>query len=197
MIKQIILMMILLSVLVTAYNPADKLTDLESGKNLTISMKEYTRNYVKIREGSAVQFCTYDAQNNILAYNTIIIKEITQEKTKALLSIRGRKYEEIELRLGNDYKINFTGDKKIPFMFIKEDILHYDENPNERNIILLFNVPQFRRETLPEIEPITRDNIEGAGQKKELFTPLRVIFLILIIGIITALIILFKKDKLN
>ena len=190
-------MIILLSVIVTAYNPADKLTDLESGKNLTISMKEYTRNYVKIREGSAVQFSTYDAQNNILAYNTIIIKEITQEKTKALLSIRGRKYEEIELRLGNDYKINFTGDKKIPFMFIKEDILHYDENPNERNIILLFNVPQFRRETLPEIEPITRDNIEGAGQKKELFTPLRVIFLILIIGIITALIILFKKDKLN
>ena len=184
-------MMILLSVLVAAYSPEDQITDLEKGENLTLSLHQYTRNFIKIREGSTVQFSTYDAKERILAYNTIRIDSITPEKTTASLSIRGRKYEQIELKLGNDYKVNFTDDKIIPFMFIKEDTLHYSEDPNERNVVLLFNVPQFQTRELPKAEPITQDNIQGA-EKKELFTPIRIIFLVMIIVIITALIILFK-----
>ena len=195
MIKQILIIMILCTMLVTAYNPTEKLTELEKGKNITLRLQEYTRSYVRIKEGSTAQFSTYDEKNRILSYNTIIIKEITPEKTKLSLSVRGRKFEDVELKLGENYKVNFTDDKKIPFMFIKYDTLHYSDNPEEKSIILLFNVPQFQMKEIESPEPITTDNIYGVSQKKETFTPLRIVFLVLIIGIITALIIMFKKSE--
>ncbi len=194
MIKQVILMIVILSSSVLAYNPSEPLTELGYGENTTLKLQPFTRHYLKIYEGSSVQFSTYTREGNIKAYNSIIIKEIGEKETAALLSIKGKKYEEIRLKLGKNYKVEFNG--SIPFMFIKEDTLHYEINPKERYIILYFNVPQFQieRETATGRAVINFDDIEGV-KKEETISLSKAIILLLGITAIAGTFVLFKRSK--
>lgn len=196
MIKYIILMIVLCSSLVLAYNPYDPFAKVEYGQNISLKLYPSSRQNIKIYEGSAVQFSVYTPKNAIRSYNNIIIKEIGQEETKALLSVKGIKYEEISLKLGQDYKVDFNG--SIPFMFIKEDTLHYEDNPRNRYIVLYFNVPQFQveKKDLPTGEVvIDLQDVEGISGRNKIFTPIRVILIGLGLASIIGTFFLFKKAE--
>ena len=187
-------MIILCSSIVLAYNPYDPFTQVDYGQNITLKLYPSSRQNIKIHEGSAVQFSVYTPEDAIRSYNNIIIKEIGQEETMTLLSAKGRKYEEINLKLGQDYKVDFNG--SIPFMFIKEDTLHYEENPRNRYIVLYFNVPQFqvKKADLPTGDiVIDLQDVEGIGGRKKIFTPIRIILIGLGLLAIIGTFFLFRK----
>ena len=198
MIKYIVLFLILCSTLVLAYNPDDPLAIINYGQNATLKLHPFTREYVKINEGSSVQFSIYDEKNRIKSYNTLIIKDIGQEETSALLSIKGKSFENINFKLGEDKKIDFNG--SIPFMFVKEDTLHYDTNAENKYIILLFNVPQFQVKKFNPNDTtgnavVDFEGIQGSSVKESVFTPLRVGIIALGLIVVLITIFLFKKSE--
>lgn len=197
MIKYILVFFILLSSTALAYSPGNgPLTTVNYGENATLRLEPYTRHYMKIYEGSAVQFSIYDTNGRILEHNNLIIKNIREDKTETLLSIAGSKYKDFNLILGEENKINFT-DKSVPFMFIKEDTLHYSTNKKDRYIIVYFNVPEFYTKKIDTTGNaiINLEGVEGVIKPKETFTTLKIVIVLLAIIAIVATVYLFKKSE--
>lgn len=110
-------------------------------QNVTASLPLFSRTYLRVYEGTKIDFNIVDPDTNVvLIRNSIIINEIEPKSTKVQLSLDGGSYQDTELVGGQDIKLNYTY-KFMPFMFLRQMIVHYDDNKDNRNIVLFFNVP--------------------------------------------------------
>ena len=171
------------------------------GQNATTSLPMFSRSYLRIFEGTKLDFNIVDPDTEVtIIKNSLIVKEITPDATKLLLSIDGKNYQEVNLIPNKDYQINYTY-KFMPFMILKQVVTHYENTSEKRNIVLFFNAPFLKpgkslSDVLPKksqvIDPTTIQTTNSKNESK-FDTTLIIMFVILII--LVAIIFYLNKSK--
>ena len=113
------------------------------GENATAHLPMYSKTYIRIYQGTKLDFNAIDPDTNApLIMNGLILDEVTSPTSaKVRLSVDGSEYQDIIFSAGQEYKINYTYDF-MPFMTVTQIITHYEEdNPKDNSIVLYFLLP--------------------------------------------------------
>ncbi len=197
--RLILALLILLSIfpVVFALGQADGEIVLPRGENGTLSLPLFSRTYVRVYEGSMINFNLVDPDTDeVLIENRLIIKEVGSNYSNILLSVEGSEYEEVTLSLGEDHQINFTY-KDVPFMLLKEMISHYNAtDATDRNIVLFFNVPFMKKGNSNNNGPVVNTSRVAGTTTEEGLDFWNTILIIVIIVLVVAIVYSFyKKSK--
>lgn len=197
------LVLTVFSVYAAQLDPASSEIEIPYGENSTASLPLFSRTYLRVYEGSWINFNIVDPDTNaVLIRNSIAIKEVKQNFTTILLSVDGGPIEETTINLSEKKQINYTY-KFLPFMEIKEIISHYEETKEKRNVVLFFNVPFMKtgknlneilnasRPNLARIRPNMNTNQEESGLDNTVIAMITVIVLL----VIALVYIKFKRFK--
>ncbi len=193
----LVLLIILLAVPVSfaALDISQPYSEIEIpyGENAVSSLPLFSRTYLRLHEGTKLDFNVVDPDTGVaLIRNSIIIKEIGPKPTKVLLSLDRMPYEEKILTAGEEIKLNYTY-KFMPFMFLQQIITHYDEDEEERNIVLYFNIPFLKVGKDLDSSPATGftslDTTQvSAGNRSKGLDPLLVVMTIVVVILVLVLI---------
>lgn len=121
--------------------------EIEYGLNATAQLPMLSKTYLRVYEGSKIDFNIVDPDRfNILIRNSMIIREIGRGYLNILLSYDSSEYEEVRLGAGGAYKINYSYEFS-PFMTITPVIMRPDEDVTKRYSVLYFFVPHPKTST--------------------------------------------------
>ena len=122
-------------------NQVKSTIEIPYGENATATLPMYSKTYLRVYEGSKINFNIVDPDNGvILIKNNVIIKEIRPTSAVVLLSVDNSEYEETMFSTGYNYQINYTY-TFMPYMGVEQIISHYEEDSNKRSIVLYLLVP--------------------------------------------------------
>ena len=160
---------------------------IPQGENGQAQLFPYTRTYVKLYEGTKLDFRIYNpTTGQELINNSLIIQKI---------NIDNAGYKSIVLKSGDkeQMQLNFSKEKGIPFMFIKGYKYKYVEGAKDNYAVLYFNVPLFNiiKQEQPVPQGIDTTKATG-GEVKTNYLPYA---LIAGIVLLVASIILYVKQK--
>lgn len=184
-------------------NQANSEIVVPQGENAVASLPLFSRTYLRLYEGTKLDFNVVDPDNGVtLIKNSMIVKEIDPKSTKLLVSLDGKPYEEMTILLGGkDTQLNYTY-KFMPFMLVKEMINHYDQDPKNRNAVFYFNIPFLKTgktldaKTVPNAGSAVLDtsNVKS-GNNSNGGMDLTILTMVIIVGILILVIIYIKKIK--
>lgn len=130
----------LASLVFAASQPEDEIY-IPFGDNATASMPVFSYSFIRIHEGSRLNFNVVDPATGIdLVRNQIIIQEIGVSETRTLLSLDGGELEEFILVPGEEYNLTYDYEF-LENIILEQKITRYSDNREERNIVLFFEVP--------------------------------------------------------
>ncbi len=173
---------------------------LPKGENGTLALTFFTKSYVKIFEGSKLDFNLYGkGPDDLLAENSLIIQKINKASIDYLFSQDNSAYQKITyypLKQSNQIQLNFTG--LIPFMFLEFSKWRFiDENNPDNSVTLFFNVPipgasslsqtQSDTQTVVDLSKVSSGNVEKSNTW--------MYYLAGALALILALVLIFKPSK--
>ncbi len=180
----------------TEFTPSP-IIELNTGQNATINMEEFSRQTVRIYEGSTINLNIQNDFGDIPL--TIHIQEIKADgNIRAEVGQRDKKLQPFLLTLGGNATQIRLDHPKIKALFLEATVLHYTPDAKERNIQLFINIPLFSTYTgkLPYDEPATKTKEQPAPVSQMLEKdPYVKYFLIAIVILILALLFLKPKNK--
>lgn len=172
---------------------------IKKGQDITLSLPLFSRTTVRIYEGANMKFNIVDPDTNaVLIRNELTVKEITPDSTTILLSLDGKNQEEFIIYPSKESQLNYTY-KFMPFMILKQTVTHYEENPDNRNVVLFFNVPFLKVGKSPTTGPLPGSVIVDpttvqTNNPKKGIDPI-IFVMIGVIIILIAIILYFKRSK--
>ncbi len=117
---------------------------IPQGKNATTFLPMFSKTYIRIYEGSKLDFHIVDPEGEgILVRNSFIVKEVKPTSVDLLLSTDNSEYNPVTLPGGKEFKINYSY-SFVPNITLTPLILHYDEDPEERNVMIYFFSPHIK-----------------------------------------------------
>ena len=134
---------------------------IPEGQNGTLSLTDFTRALVTVYEGTRVDFNIYDPKTrNLVVPNSLLIKEVTKDKVKLLISTDGGEYKEATWNLGDNIEVNYTNNI-VPFMFLELQKIRYFEDQGKliKHATIFFNVPLLQRVNTGNVD--TNPNINN------------------------------------
>ncbi len=200
----VIVLLLLILPYVLALSQSENEIEIPYGQNTTASLPLFSKTYLRLHEGTKLDFNVVDPDTNIkLIRNSMIIQEIGRNSTKVLLSIDGSDYNETLIPAGKEVRLNYPY-KFNPFLVMQQIITRYDINPEEREVVFYFNLPFPKNSKDFGGEPsngstnnlITPDSVtpkSNTSENKSYGT----IILVSIIILLIILIVYFKFRKKN
>jgi len=177
---------------------------IPQGEDAIASLPLFSRTYIRIYEGSRLNFNVVDPDNGVvLISNTMVIKEITRNYTLVDISLNDGQFEEMRIIPSFENELNFTY-TFMPFMLLTQVITHYNEDEAKRNIVLYFNIPFVKAgknlDGLPAsgflaVDP-SKISSTSTIDKNEGINPIIIVMLVIIVLLITSIAYLkLKKSK--
>ncbi len=195
-IKKTALVMLFLFMILNVYagsirlpTPEYKETEIPQGQNGQAALFPYTRLYIKLYEGSRLDFSIFDPQTTQpIVNNSIIIEKVNKDSTiKAKLAIESGPYQDSIIKIGqrDQIQLNFTT-KQAPFMFLQNSKTRYIDGAKDNYVVLYLNVPMFSVVKEPKTQPQTIDTTKPTGigaQEETSYIPY-----LLIVGVVLLII---------
>lgn len=112
------------------------------GENATAYLPMFSKSYIRIYEGTKLDFYIVDPDTNaIVIRNSLILNKVSPLSSDVLLSLDSSEYNLKTLAAGDKYRVNYSYNFT-PYIDITQLITHYEEESSkENNIVLYFLVP--------------------------------------------------------
>jgi len=170
---------------------------IPKGENGTLVLTYFTKSYVKLSEGSKLDFNVYgDNIQDLVAQNSLILQKVNKDSADFLFSQEGSEYKQLKFYPGEEsqMRLNFTG--KIPFMFVEITKWRFSDDGNN-HVTLFFNIPvvKAKQQIEPQKETIDTTKVNSGIDNKNKYWPYYIGGAVVLL---IALILIFKpKFKKN